>query len=92
MRFQLVTKVFKILTILNVITLLGYVIFSWNDSSDKSLLTMQMLMAVMFIFGGIDNLCSEQKSMKMIGVLYFFRHRCWIVDSVPIPSYFLSII
>ncbi|WP_374104027.1 DUF3953 domain-containing protein [Bacillus sp. ISL-18] len=25
----------------------------------------------MFIFGGIDNLLSKQKSMKMMGILYF---------------------
>lgn len=59
------------LTIFSGLTLLGYVIYSWNDNSDKSLFTMQMFMVSMFIFGGIYNLLSEQRSLKMIGGLYF---------------------
>ncbi len=59
------------LTILSGLTLLGYVIYNWNDNSDKSFLTMQMLMVCMFIFGGIDNLLTEQRSLKMIGGLFF---------------------
>lgn len=59
------------MTILSGLTLLGYVIYNWNDNSDKSFLTMQMLMVCMFIFGGIDNLLTEQRSLKMIGGLFF---------------------
>jgi hypothetical protein len=51
--------------------LLGYTIYSWNDFSDRSFLTMQNLMVSMFIFGGIDKLLNKQRILKFMGLLYF---------------------
>jgi hypothetical protein len=67
----MLSKIFKIFSILSALILMGFVIFSWNDLTNKNMLTIQALMISMFVFGGIDNLLNKQRIMKIMGILYF---------------------
>jgi hypothetical protein len=67
----MVSKFLKLFSILSALILLIYVIYSWNDLTNKSILTMQFLMISMFVFGGLDNLLSKHRIMKIMGILCF---------------------
>ncbi|WP_066074888.1 hypothetical protein [Neobacillus soli] len=66
----MISKIFKLLSILSAIALIGYTIFSWNKSTNQSMLISQLLMMSMLVFGGIDNLLSKKNIMKGMGIIF----------------------
>lgn len=66
----MLSKIFKLFSILSALLLISYVIFSWNDYTSKSMLTMQFLTISMLVFGGVANLLSKQKKTKIMGILW----------------------
>jgi uncharacterized membrane protein HdeD (DUF308 family) len=67
----MLSKIFKVLSILSGLILLIYGIFTWNNLTNKSIFTMDIIGLCMFVFGGIDFLLSKQKKMKIMGIFYF---------------------
>lgn len=63
-------KVFKIFSMLSGLILLMYISFNWNDFTNKSKLTMDILGVCMFAFGGIGNLLSKEKADKTVGIIF----------------------
>ncbi|MEH6940023.1 hypothetical protein V7056_19590 [Bacillus sp. JJ664] len=51
--------------------MLAFTIYNWNDLSVHNMIISQILLSSMFIFGGIDHILSENKTLKIMGVAYF---------------------
>lgn len=67
----MVSQIFRLFSILSGLIAVCYVIFTWNNFTNKSIFTLDFLAVFTFVFGGIDNLLSKQKSMKILGIFYF---------------------
>lgn len=67
----MVSNIFKSLSMISAFLLMGYIIFSWDDITNKSMITRQILMISMFVFGGIGNLFNKQMILRITAILYF---------------------
>lgn len=64
----MVVKVFKVFAMLSGLILLIYILSNWNDFTNKSKFTMDILGVCMLAFGGISNLLSKEKTNKTVGI------------------------
>ncbi|PEB05611.1 DUF3953 domain-containing protein [Bacillus cereus] len=58
----------RIVTVLLAIIIMGYSIYSWNDTSEMSMLILQTLLGFMLVSLGVQNLKNNEKENRSIGI------------------------
>ncbi|PFI79677.1 hypothetical protein COI83_22620 [Bacillus cereus] len=58
----------RIVTVLLAIIIMGYSIYSWNDTSELSMLILQTLLGFMLVSLGVQNLKNNGKENRSIGI------------------------
>ncbi|ACM13033.1 DUF3953 domain-containing protein [Bacillus paranthracis] len=58
----------RIVTVLLAIIIMGYSIYSWNNTSEMSMLILQMLLGFMLVSLGVQNLKNNEKENRSIGI------------------------
>ncbi|PER81848.1 DUF3953 domain-containing protein [Bacillus cereus] len=58
----------RIVTVLLAIIIMGYSIYSWNDTSELSMLILQTLLGSMLVSLGVQNLKNNGKENRSIGI------------------------
>ncbi|PDY91429.1 hypothetical protein CON09_14835 [Bacillus anthracis] len=58
----------RIVTVLLAIIIMGYSIYSWNDTSELSMLILQTLLGFLLVSLGVQNLKNNEKENRIIGI------------------------
>ena len=58
----------RIVTVLLAIIIMGYSIYSWNDTSEMSMLILQTLLGFILVSLGVQNLKNNEKENRSIGI------------------------
>ena len=58
----------RIVTVLLAIIIMGYSIYSWNDTSELSMLILQTLLGFILVSLGVQNLKNNEKENRSIGI------------------------
>ena len=58
----------RIVPVLLAIIIMGYSIYSWNDTSELSMLILQTLLGFMLVSLGVQNLKNNEKENRSIGI------------------------
>jgi sulfite exporter TauE/SafE len=66
----MVSKIFKIISIISAVALIIYNLYSWNDQTSHSTLISQLLLLSTFFFGGLEYVVSKKKSSKINGIVF----------------------
>lgn len=82
----------RIVTVLLAIIIMGYSIYSWNDTSELSMLILQTLLGFMLVSLGVQNLKNNEKENRSIGIalllVAFFN--CCIFNKIFCMNKFLN--
>ncbi|OTY49114.1 DUF3953 domain-containing protein [Bacillus anthracis] len=58
----------RIVTVLLAIIIMGYSIYSWNDTSELSMLILQTLLGFLLVSLGVQNLKNNEKEKRSMGI------------------------
>ena len=81
----------RIVTVLLAIIIMGYSIYSWNDTSELSMLILQTLLGFMLVSLGVQNLKNNEKENRSIGIaLLLVVFNCCIFNKIFCMNKFLN--